>query len=353
MMRGIVGALLAAAVLAACGETPAPPPQGERTPPYAVRVVSVVPGQDERWLDGRVEGINQATVAAQTSGEVVAIVRDIADRATKGEIVLRLRATQQSANLRQAEAGLAEAEARAAETATRLARIRSLFERKVVARAALDEAVAQHDSAVARVATGRAATSAAREGVAYTAVVAPFAGVITDRLVSPGTIVAPGTPLFGIAGTDRLRVVTDLPERFAETVRRRREAIALVGDQRISLQNLIVQPRAGERSGAVGLRADLPSSVQGVQPGTIVKLVVVTGEESTVRIPRASVIERGEVTGVYLFDARSGRTTFRQLRLGRQEADEVEVLAGLTGGEKVALDPARALRHLATTRTAP
>lgn len=351
MMRGVAGALVGAVMLAACSEKPAATSSIAGTPPYELLQLVAVAGRDERWLDGRVEGVNQATVSAQTGGEVVAVIRDLGDRAAAGEVVLRLRGVQQQAGLQHAEAGFNEAQARATEAAARLARIRSLFERKAVARATLDEAVAAHDSAQARVAAARATVSVAREGVAYAAVTAPFAGVITDRFVSPGTIVAPGSALFGIAGTDRLRVVTDLPERFAEIVRTRQEVDVLVGDRRVRAQAPIVQPRASD-TGAVGLRVDLPPGVDGLHPGMVVKLAVATGEAQPLRIPVASVVERGEVTGVYVFDASSGRTSFRQVRLGRRFGHEIDVLAGLQSGDSIARDPAVALRHLASLRAA-
>lgn len=351
MTRGLAGALLGAVLLAACSEKPAATPTVASTPPYELIELAAVAGRDERWLDGRVEGVNQAIVSAQTAGEVVAVMRDMGDRAAAFEVVLRLRGVQQQAGLQQAEAGFNEAQARATEAATRLARIRALFERKAVARATLDEAVAAHDSAQARVAAARAAVSAAREGVAYAAVVAPFAGVITDRFVSPGTIVAPGSALFGIAGTDRLRVVTDLPERFADIVRTRQEVDVLVDGQRIRAQAPVVQPRASD-TGAVGLRVDVPPGVDGLHPGMVVKLAVATGAAQPLRIPVASVVERGEVTGVYLFEASSGRTSFRQVRLGRRLGDEIDVLAGLKSGDTIARDPAVALRHLTSLRVA-
>jgi hypothetical protein len=72
-----------------------------------------------------------------------------------------------------------------------------------------------------------------------------------------------------------------------------------------------------------------------------VKVAFVIGEEERLLLPVAAVVHRSEVTGVYVV---KGETiTFRQIRLGRQlEGGEVEVLAGLSAGEEVALAPIRA-----------
>jgi membrane fusion protein, multidrug efflux system len=82
--------------------------------------------------------------------------------------------------------------------------------------------------------------------------------------------------------------------------------------------------------------------VKGVYPGMFAKVAFVVGEERRLVVPRAAVVQRGEVSGLYV-QAEDGRITLRHIRLGRLLADEtVEVLAGLSEGEQVAVDPIRA-----------
>jgi hypothetical protein len=62
-------------------------------------------------------------------------------------------------------------------------------------------------------------------------------------------------------------------------------------------------------------------------------------------LPASSIIERGEVTGVYVFQpVDQGRTVFRQVRIGHARDDKVEILAGVAVGEQVAIDPLAAFR---------
>lgn len=344
-----VAALLA--TLAGCGSPTPPAPKANAAAPFPVLTVTATQSGDERWIDGRVEGVDQATITAQTAGEVTVVSKDVADRVETGDIVLRLKGTQQRSGLQQAEAALRAAEAREVEVQARFQRMSSLFERKAIAKAAFDDALAQREAAVAQTLAARAAVAAARETVAYTTAAAPFDGVVTDRYVRIGSVVSPGMPLFAVSGTDRLRVVTDIPEEFAAAARSRGEVVIQHGADRIVGRNLIVQPRTGDATGAVGVRVDLPVGVKDLQPGMIVKLAIVTGLANKVVIPMPAVATRGEVTGVYAFDPSSGRVVFRQVRLGRSVADQVEVLAGLSSGEQIALDPAVALRYLAQVRS--
>ena len=350
--RSSLGILVVLGLVGGCGSSAPPAPVEKQAEPFDVVTVTAATSGGERWLDGRVEGVDQATIAAQTSGEVTGVSKEVGDRAVAGDIVLRLRGTQQRSGLQQAEAALRAAEAREVEVQARFARMSTLFERKAIAKAAYDDALAQREAAVAQATAARAAVTAARETVSYTTAAAPFAGVITDRYVRVGSVVAPGMPLFAISATDRLRVVTDVPEEFAAAVRARGEVLIQHGALRVAGRNVLVQPRTGEGTGAVGLRVDLPADVKDLQPGMIVKLAVVTGTALRLTVPMSAVATRGEVTGVYVFDPANGRVAFRQLRLGRVLGSNGEVLAGLASGEQIAADPAVAMRYLTQGRSA-
>ena len=350
--RSSIGVLALLSLVGGCGSSAPPAPVPKQTAPFEVLTIKATTSGDERWLDGRVEGVDQATIAAQTSGEVATVSKEIGDLVSAGNIVLRLRGTQQRSGLQQAEAALRAAEAREVEVQAHFARMSTLLDRKAIAKATFDDALAQREAAVAQTATARAAVTAARETVSYTTAAAPFAGVVTDRYVRVGSVVAPGMPLFAVSATDRLRVVTDVPEEFAAAVRARGEVLIQHGAERIAGRNVLVQPRTGEGTGAVGLRVDLPANVKDLQPGMIVKLAVVTGVAERLTVPLSSVATRGEVTGVYIFDPTNGRIAFRQLRLGRVIALNAEVLAGLASGEQIAADPVVAMRHLAKVRSA-
>ena len=82
-----------------------------------------------------------------------------------------------------------------------------------------------------------------------------------------------------------------------------------------------------------------------------VKVGFVVGEVERLLVPAASLVERSEVTGVYVIDAR-GRASLRQVRTGHRFGERIEILAGLAPGERVALDPLEAMRSLAPARAA-
>jgi hypothetical protein len=89
---------------------------------------------------------------------------------------------------------------------------------------------------------------------------------------------------------------------------------------------------------------DLPPGALDLAPGMYVKVGLVVGEADRLLIPASAVVERSEVTGVYVIDSH-GHATLRYLRPGHRFGDKVEILAGLAAGERIAIDPIAASAH--------
>lgn len=343
----LAASLLALVSLAGCGSATAPAPPPATAAPYTVIVVQRLDAPEERPVEGRVEGVRQATVTAQTAGEVLEVVHDTGASVEAGAVVVRIKSTRQSSDVGRAMAAVTAARAQATEAEARYQRMKELVARNVVSRAAFDETTAHRDATAAHAAAAEAEWRAAQEGLAYTSARTPFAGVITDRYVQAGAVVSPGMSLYGIAATHDLRVTAVLPQDFAERLLKNGEVVVYSNDRRYALKNVVVHPRTGEMSGSFGLRADLPPEVSGLYPGSIVRLGLTTGRSGRLFVPTGALVHREEIDGAYVFDpSNGGRTSFRNLRLGHRDGDTVEVLAGLEAGERIAADPGAALQHL-------
>ena len=144
-----------------------------------------------------------------------------------------------------------------------------------------------------------------------------------------------------VASLDALRVVTEIPQSIVEQVRaagrRRRTSTANASKSTA----VTVFPAADPRSSTFRARVDLPAGCSGLAPGMYVKVGFVTGEAQRLMVPRTAVVERSEMRGVYVV-APDGRVSLRQVRLGHEYGDRIEILAGVATGEAVALDPVAA-----------
>lgn len=344
MFGRIACALSIAALLFGCGgsRNAASPAGGAAV---ATEVLKLQRTPVERRLDGIIEALNQGTVAAQTSGRVAAILYDVNDFVPAGAVIIRLRATEQQASLAEAEAALSEATAREAEAQSRFQRIADMYQRKVVPKATLDEATANRAAALARLSAARAAVESAKEGVGYTEVRAPYAGVVTNRLVQVGETVSPGTPLMSGLSLQFLRVTVDVPQSIVDQVRRIKQAAVYIDDRRIEATKVTIFPEASSPSSTFRARLELPENATDLYPGMFVKVGFIVGEADRLLVPNRAIVERSEVTAVYTVAA-NGRVAMRQVRLGDRFSDRTEVLAGLEAGDRIALDPLAAAQRL-------
>jgi RND family efflux transporter MFP subunit len=373
-VRGRFLAPVLALAFAACTGEP-PPAAVPPGPGHDLATVEIRAGgaAHERWYDGSIEAVRQATLTAQTSSRVAEALHDVDDRVKAGELLLRLTGVEQRAALRQAEQARREARARATVAEADFARIRDVYEQRLVARSALDRATADRDAAAAQLAAAEAGLATARENAGYTEIRAPYDSVVTRRHVEPGEAVGPGQALMDVAALERLRVVADVPSAVAETLRAGGEATVLVGERRYPSAAVVVFPAATAESSTVRIRVDLPAGVEGVYPGLYAKVGFATegatggaSNGSTggaagsaddeprggITIPASAVVERSEVTAVYVVAA-DGRLYFRQVRLGRRYGENIEVLAGLQPGERIAQDPVAAAQRLAASAPTP
>lgn len=292
-----------------------------------------------RTIDGTVEAINQTTVSAQTSGEIVEIHYDVNDRVTRGQLLLRLKDTEQRAALAAAEAKLREAQARYQEADAEYDRIRGLRRKQLSSESDLDRERAGRRAALAQLDAAKAGVTQAEEQLNYTEIRAPYSGIVTERYVQIGETARPGLPLMSGISLEQLRVVAEVPQRLIETVRRlSRARVLLDSGEQIDAEELTFFPFAHPVTNSFRVRVRLPAEVPALYPGMFAKVAFVTGEQRRLMIPASAVAYRSEVTGVYVVDEQ-GRVRFRHLRVGELQEEMIVVLAGLIAGERVALDP--------------
>lgn len=311
-------------------------------------------GSGRSW-DGVVEAVRQADLSAQTSGRVTSVEVDVNDAVAAGQVLLRLTAVEQLAGASAARAQLRAAEAMAAEAAANYARYQALAAKQFVSRLQLDQARAARDAAAANRDAARAQLSQAGQQADYTVVRAPFAGIVSARHVEPGESLSPGQPLVAVYAPGALRIEVQVPQSDADSIRTLGSARVVLDDGRaLDAAAVVVFPAADPTTHSVGVRITLPDTANPPRPGSTAKvqfpMVEVAGAAAIVHVPQAVVVQRGEVSGVYVIEG--NRLSLRQLRLGRRIGDQVEVLAGLKAGEILARDPVAALQALAAQRKA-
>jgi len=274
-----------------------------------------------------IEAVKQATVAAQVQGRVVEVRVDAGQRVRAGDLLLRIDEREAAQNLAGAQATLGNAEAN-------LARTRNLFAQKFISQAALDKAEADYKAAAAQ--AGQAGTVAT-----FSNITAPISGIVAQRSIELGEMATPGRPLLTLFEPSGLRAVAEIPQyKLGDMRRALRAKIELPELGRwFDAKRVEVLPTADSRSHGVRARVYLPDDAAGVIPGAFARVHFVIGSARKLAVPAQAVLRRGEVTAVYVLSP-DRAPSLRQVRLGEPlVGGELEVLAGLAAGERIASDP--------------
>jgi RND family efflux transporter MFP subunit len=294
----------------------------------------------EVLLDSTVEAVNQATVSAQTGGQVQELLFDVDDFVEKDSLIVKLRDTEQQALVNKAEAGLKESHAQLVRAKDEHARIVDIYSKKLVAKTDLDRAEEALRTAEARTLSAKASLEQAKEQLEYTRVKAPYSGIVIKRHVQVGEIANPGQPLLTGISLDRLRTVVAVPQNYIAEIRKHTKAkVLLPNGDRVLAERLTIFPFAEPLSNTFRVRVDLPNGVAGLFPGMFIKTAFILGESQALAIPEKAMVYRGEVAGVYVIN-KEGKIGFRHIRPGNRLCqDQIAILAGLDEGEMVAIDP--------------
>lgn len=326
--------LLPAALLAADGDA-------------AVPTVKIEPQLRARShaSEATIEAVRQATVAAQVQGRVLEARADAGARVRQGDVLMRIDTREADQAVAAAAANVAAAQARLVDARAALERTRSLRARNFVSAAALDQAQAAFDAARAQHAAAEAGRAQADASRGFATVTSPLTGVVAQRLTEPGEMAQPGRPLMLIYEPGALRAVADVPQQQLASLGRgalQAKVEFPESGRWLDAASVTVLPAADPRTHTARVRVVLPADAAGVVPGMAARVHFVVGSAPRLTVPAAAVLRRGEVTGVYVADGKGG-FSLRQLRVGSTLDDaSVEVLAGLSGGETIALDPVRA-----------
>lgn len=299
-------------------------------------------------FDGVVEAVHQATVSSQTSGRIVAVNFDVDDFVPKNSVLVRFHDTEQQARVNASLADLKEARAKATVAQQEYQRTQDVYQKKLVAKSVLDRAKSEFKAASARLKAADARLIEAQEQLEKTRVRAPYSGIVVQRHIEVGETAQIGQPLFTGLSLERLRLNVLIPQSWFKAIRQSTEAaIVLPGgdDVPLDIGAMVVFPQADSQSHTFRIRFEIPTGIPDLHPGMFTKIRFNLGQEDRLVIPKSAVVNRSEVTAVYVVDGLD-RVSFRHVRVGASFQQQIEVLAGLKEKDQVAVDPVKAVLRL-------
>lgn len=319
-----------------------------------------------QWYDavGTVQPSSQARIEAQVSGQVNAVRVNGGDEVVTGQVLVVLDDRQMQARLSQARQALKTAvsqrqqvrqavhaaQAVLDEAKSAYNRTKKFFAAKAATKQGLEQALSGYLQAKAALKRAEDSVAGSLAGIrmaeemvveaeialGYTEIKAPTDGWILKRLVDPGDLARPGTPLLLLRTGDSLRLEAHVREGLIQAVipgaQLRVELVTLEQKVDAVVEELI--PYADPRSRTFLVKAALPETA-GLYPGMYGKLKIPLTEIDLVLIPQAAITEIGQLELVMVKTPAGWRRQY--IKTGNLHDGKVEVLSGLFGGETLQL----------------
>ena len=297
--------------------------------------------EDAAAVVGSVQPRRRTEVSAQVLARILDVKVRPGDTVLPEQELILLDSRELLTQQAEAQAAVAVAEADLVERKTDYAR--AVKERDQGVGSASDFARFEGAFKVAEAQVKRVKETVGRLAVqlTYTRIVANARGLVADRFADPGDIAAPGKVLMVIYDPAELELHVNLPESLAPDVREGQQLRVQI--EAAGLKDVVgtvreVVPQAQQASRSVLVKVTLPRvpSAKPLLPGMFGRVSVPVGTVERLFVPRAAVRQIGQLDLVEVVGA-DGALNRRFVRLGPVIGDRVEILAGLSEGEQVAL----------------
>ena len=340
--------LILAGVAAGCGGKAKPGTAEVKRPPVAGVTLAVVQTEKAKQFyetSGTIKAASVSTISSKSMGTVTAVLAKEGDQVNVGQVLALLEDRDLAARAAAAQAGYQEA-IQAVEVASEKARLAAItFDRyqqlyldKAISRQEMDQQAT--GKRVAQLELDRARAGAVRaeaESEVYrsmTEITAPTAGIVTAKNIDLGSTAVPGIALFTVEDVSAFTFEAYVDESLASTLRPGIAAEIAIDALGKVLPGTITETAPAVDPASRKFHVKLTVAAEGLKSGLYGKLRVPTGDKEALFVPTAAVVTKGQLTGVYVVDD-ARIITYRLVRIGTVHNGAVEILSGLTAGEKV------------------
>lgn len=312
---------------------------------------------------GTIRPLTESVIESRISGQVMEIFVSPGDHVLKDQPLVVLDNRQVAARVNQAREeknltenrlnqslkGVDEAKAALDQAKAAFERARILFEKHIIPSEKLEVDRAAFLTARARLEKTREAVTAARTDIrraeqvvaeaqiflAYTKILAPEAGIVVQRLVDPGDQAIPGRALLKIQTSGFLQLEAHVREGLIHHIVRDREYEVHIQtlDRAVPAVIREITPYADPDTRTFQVKATLPED-PGIYPGMFGRLIIPVGHETVPVIPANAVTRVGQLEMVHIRTT-DGRFRSVTIKTGKSLGTDLEVLAGLDGGETI------------------
>ncbi len=346
MMLMLTGALTASA----CGKKPdataaTAAPTTQTIGPANVAVARSDTLRSGPAISGTLVADREARIRSEVSGAMLQTFVESGERVTQGMVLGRVDDSAVRDAALSAKSSVTQATVAAEQAERELKRSKTLVAAGAIADRDVEASERASLSAQAALADAKSRLATAEKNLRNTTIRAPFAGVVSERTVSPGDIVSPGTALFTVIDPRSLRLEASVPTASLGDVKLGAPVTFSVNGSDRSLVGRIIRvnPSVDPTTKQVRLLASVPNEKGQLVAGLFVEGRIAAEKRIGVTIPEQAIDQT--VVRPFVVRLKGGKVEKVDVILGvRDEAAAAfEVKSGLASGDTVLLGAARGI----------
>lgn len=313
----------------------------EKAPAIQVSVENPLINTDNSIaVTGQIESAHSANISTRVMGYITSIKVKTGDRVNKGQLLVTISNEDILAKLAQADAVISGAQASFKSAEKDYSRFTNLYNQKSATAKELDNITLQYQAAKAGLQSAKQMKAEANAMLAYTNIMAPFSGVVAQKLMDAGSMANPGMPILILEQNKNLQVSAVIPE--TEISRIQLKSLATISiksiDKTFTGTVIEISPSSIATGGQYVVKIDLPQDAQNnLNAGMYANVNVITKDKSSAKndvvlVPLSAINNIGQLSALYTV-GNSNTALLRYVRLGKTYGNNVEILSGLNNDE--------------------
>ena len=326
-----------AALTAGCSGKVAPgTAEVKRVPVTGVSTteLKLSPVEDYYETSGTVKAKNVGIISSKIMGSVTSVAVHEGQRVDRGQTLITIDDSDILQKVKAADSAVESAQQQKQLADVTFLRYAKLYEAKALSKQEFDQVETQKKIATSELGRAQAMLREAQAYQGYAHVKAPFAGIVTGKKIDPGSMAMPGMQLLTVEDTSGFLVEAPVDEKLSAQLRAGSPV-----DVSIDALNRTIRGRVSEVVLAIDPMSrtfiiKVEVSGTGLKTGLYSKVRITTGTRDALTISLSSIVEKGQLNGVYVVDAK-GIISYRLVRIGKQFGSNVEILSGLNPGDTI------------------
>ncbi len=340
-------------VISGCGKKDEGPVNGDKTVPVVVQEAKKEDISARTVITGKVAPLSEVIIVPKIPGKVAQVPVDVGSRVKKGDLLVKLDTTDLEISLSAAVNGLENAKLTHNQAVlnynnakANYERMRSLYDEGAVSKQQLEQAELAYNLArdamnAPVVATAQNQIDNIRNQIANATITSPINGEVAARNIDPGEMASPSSPqpIMTVVNIDKVYIEATVAESDIALIKAGQEVSVKVDAAGGSFQGVvkILSPVANPQTKGYSIKIEMENPERKLKPGMFAEIQLVTkNREDTVVIPKEALVNRGSDKIIYV--VRDNVAEERTVATGIETDDKVEIVQGLSAGEKYVVE---------------